>query len=44
VFETTNAVLLNPIILLLFREEWDGRNLKIQVSGHVVTGTHDTEK
>jgi len=43
-FEPVNAVLLNPIILLLFREEWDGRNLKIQVSRHVVTETRDTEK
>ena len=35
VFETINAILLNPIILFLFREERDGRNLNIQVSADI---------
>lgn len=37
-FKPIYAVLLNPIILLLFREERNRGDLKIQFNRHVATG------
>lgn len=37
-FKTIYTVLLNPIILLFFREEWNRGDLKIQFNRHVITG------